>query len=329
MSRGRSRPRSVTARVPEAALTPVIAGDIGALAAWTRQEVWAWMDGVPVRVVGTIIGAVLIRWALHRVIKRTIAMAIDRGDRDDRSRTGRVLVHATGWSIDRHRQRLATLGTLLRSLVTVVVSLIAILTVMSLLGIPLAPLLASAGVGGLALGFGAQSLVKDFLSGIFMIMEDQYGVGDVVDLGEITGTVEDVSLRITTVRDGNGVTWHVRNGEILRVGNKSQGWAQVMVDIPVGYDADTETALAALDTVAAQFGADPAWQQKVIEPPHVLGVESLSGGAMTLRIIAKCVAGEEFAVQRELRLRAKTALDAAGIPAPRPSSILPRDGAST
>ena len=296
-------------------------GRVESLASWTRQEVWSWFDGAPVRVIGTILGAIVIRWVLHRVIRRTIDLAIDRGDRDERTRTGRVLVHATGWSIDRHRQRLATLGTLLRSLVTVVVSLIATLTVMSLLGIPLAPLLASAGVGGLALGFGAQSLVKDFLSGVFMIMEDQYGVGDVVDLGEVTGTVEDVTLRITTLRDANGVTWHVRNGEILRVGNKSQGWAQTIIDLPVGYDADVERALAALDRVVADFAADPAWADKVIEAPHVLGVESLAGGAMTLRMIAKCVAGEEFAVQRELRLRAKTALDAAGVPSPRPTGI--------
>ncbi|MCA0180495.1 MAG: mechanosensitive ion channel family protein [Actinobacteria bacterium] len=292
----------------------------------TRHELWEGFQGVPMRIVATILGATFLRWLLHRVIRRAIALAIARGDREESSRTGRFVAHATGWSIDRHRQRLATLGTLLRSTVTLVVALVAILTIMSLLGLPLAPLLASAGVGGLALGFGAQSLVKDFLSGVFMIMEDQYGVGDVVDLGEVTGTVEDVSLRITTVRDANGVTWHVRNGEILRVGNKSQGWAQVVVDLPVGYDADVEKALQALDRVVADFAADPQWSDKVVDAPSVLGVESLVGGAMTLRMIAKCVAGQEFSVQRELRLRAKNALDAAGIPGPRPGGILPTPG---
>jgi len=198
--------------------------------------------------------------------------------------------------------------------------------VMSLLGIPLAPLLASAGVGGLALGFGAQSLVKDFLSGVFMIMEDQYGVGDVIDVGEVIGTVEDVTLRITSLRDANGVTWHVRNGEILRVGNKSQGWAQTIVELPIGYDADVEVALTALDKAVAGFAGAATWRDKVLEPPQVLGVQSLTGGAMTLGILAKCVAGEEFSVQRELRLRAKHALDQAGVPGSRPIGIPPSTG---
>jgi small-conductance mechanosensitive channel len=292
----------------------------------TWDSLWTWFQGVPIRVVATILGAVVLRWLLHRVIGRTIALVIARGEREERSRTGRVIAHAAGWSLERHSQRLATMGTLLRSTTTLVVGLVATLTVMSLCGIPLAPLLASAGVGGVALGFGAQSLVKDFLSGLFMIMEDQYGVGDVVDVGEITGTVEDVTLRITTLRDANGVTWHVRNGEILRVGNKSQGWAQTMVDLPVGYDADVETALGALDEVAVDFGQDVQWRDKVIERPQVLGVESIAGGAMTLRMIAKCVAGQEFLVQRELRLRGKNALDRAGVPGPQPLGIPPKTG---
>ena len=154
-----------------------------------------------------------------------------------------------------------------------------------------------------------------------MIMEDQYGVGDVVDLGEVVGTVQDVSLRITTLLDGTGVTWHVRNGEILRVGNKSQGWAQSVVDLPIGYDADVEVALSALESVAADFAADPQWATKVLEAPELLGVESLTSGTMTLRMVAKCVAGEEFAIQRALRLRAKNALDEAGVPGPRLSGI--------
>lgn len=297
-----------------------------ALATLDWNHAWDWFNDAPIRVVATIVSAVALRWVLHRVVSRAIALAISQGDRDKQGRAGRVLAHAAGWDVERHRQRLSTLGTLLRSIITFVVAGVAILTVMSLVGIPLAPLLASAGVGGVALGFGAQSLVKDFLSGIFMIMEDQYGVGDVVDLGEVVGTVEDVSLRITTLRDANGVTWHVRNGEILRVGNKSQGWAQILVDLPVAYDADVEAALTALDHVAATFVGDPAWSDKVLEAPTVLGVESISGNALTLRMLAKCLAGEEFGVQRELRRRGKAALDEAGVPGPSPIAIPPGTG---
>ena len=319
--------------MPHSLVTALPHNVVMSLVEWTQAQAWAWFNGTPMRIVGTIVGALVLRWLLHRVIRRAVALAMSRGETQERSRTGAVIAHANGWDRERHRQRLATVGTLLRSIVTFVVGLVATLTVMSLLGIPLAPLLASAGVGGLALGFGAQSLVKDFLSGVFMIMEDQYGVGDVVDLGEVVGTVQDVSLRITTLLDGTGVTWHVRNGEILRVGNKSQswsravvdvvvqGWAQSVVDLPIGYDADVEVALSALESVAADFAADPQWATKVLEAPELLGVESLTSGTMTLRMVAKCVAGEEFAIQRALRLRAKNALDEAGVPGPRLSGI--------
>ena len=134
---------------------------------------------------------------------------------------------------ERQRQRVETLGSILRSLATVVIVIIAVLMIGEELGLNMAPVLASAGVGGVALGFGAQSLVKDFLSGMFMLAEDQYGVGDFIDTGEAVGTVEEVTLRVTRLRDAQGVIWYVRNGEIVRVANKSQGWSTAMVDIPV------------------------------------------------------------------------------------------------
>lgn len=183
-----------------------------------------WFVGVPARVVATIIGALVARWLLHRAIRKSVALAVAQRDRRVQGgRADRVFTQATGMARERHRQRMHTLGTMLRSVVTLIVTFVALLTVMALLGIPLGPLLASAGVGGVALGLGAQSLVKDFLSGIFMILEDQYGVGDHVDLGDAVGIVEDVSLRVTAVRDGDGVLWFVRNGEIARVANRSQG----------------------------------------------------------------------------------------------------------
>src|SRR5699024_10376654 len=153
---------------------------------------------------------------------------------------------------------------------------------------------------GVALGFGAQSLVKDFLSGVFMIVEDQYGVGDVIDTGEVVGTVEDVSLRVTQLRDGSGVTWYVRNGEIVRIGNRSQGWSVAIVDIPIAYDADVERAQSIIRDVAAQLTDDAAYEEKLLEPPEVIGVESIGGGAITIRVTAKCVAQQHFAIQREL-----------------------------
>ena len=163
----------------------------------------------------------------------------------------------------------------------------------------------------MALGFGAQSLVKDFLSGIFMIVEDQYGVGDVVDTGEAIGTVEDVTLRVTRLRDGSGVVWYVRNGEIVRIGNRSQGWATAMVDTQVAYDEDIDRAIGVMREVVHQMDQDPAWEGRLLEEPSVVGVESIAAGAVTVRIVAKCAPGEDFPLQRELRERVKVALDRA------------------
>jgi small conductance mechanosensitive channel len=179
-------------------------------------------------------------------------------------------------------------------------------------GFNLGPLLASAGIVGVALGFGAQSLVKDLIAGLFMLLEDQYGVGDTVDLGEAIGVVETVGLRITTVRDGRGVLWYIRNGEIIRVGNKSQGWAMVVLDIPIGF-VNSEEASDVLRAAALSVANDPAHATEFLEPPDVLGVEQLTVDGATIRTIAKTTADGQAPVQRELRKRLTEALESSGI----------------
>ena len=149
-----------------------------------------------------------------------------------------------------------------------------------------------------------------------MIIEDQYGVGDVIDTGEAIGTVEEVTLRITRLRDANGVTWYVRNGEIIRIGNRSQGFSTALVDMPVSYAENVDRVVAVIREAAAAMGADPDWADKFVEQPEVLGVESIAGSTMVIRTMAQCTPGENFAVQRELRERIKNALDAAGVQAP-------------
>jgi small conductance mechanosensitive channel len=187
---------------------------------------------------------------------------------------------------------------------------------MAIVGIPLGPLLASAGVGGVALGFGAQSLVKDFLSGIFMILEDQYGVGDIIDTGEAIGTVEEVSLRVTRLRDPSGVVWYVRNGEIIRIGNKSQGWSTAIVDIPVSYAENLEKVIPLIKSVVHQMDQAEEWKSMLLEEPQVVGVESMTGSAVTVRILAKTAAEQQYGVSREIRERVKAAFDEAGIQGP-------------
>ena len=286
------------------------------LPTWEQTQQWLLTDGA--RILLTIVIAMTALWALRRVIDRVVATMTSRSARRlaESGRAGRVLASATGLDNERQRQRVETVGSLLRSVVTLTVATLAILTIMALLGIPLGPLLASAGVAGIALGFGAQSLVKDFLSGVFMIIEDQYGVGDVIDTGEAIGTVEEVTLRITRLRDANGVTWYVRNGEIIRIGNRSQGVAMATVDMPVSYAENVDRVVGIIREAAAALGADPDWQEQLIEPPTVLGVESIIGTTMTVRTVITCAPGEQFAVQRELRERLKNALDSAGVMGP-------------
>ncbi|WP_245988604.1 mechanosensitive ion channel family protein [Flexivirga caeni] len=281
-----------------------------------KQSTVDWAVGAPLMIVCVIVGAAILRWIVVRAIDRAVH-AMENRERPSRAGlAGRVLRQATGLDSERRKQRAATMGSILRSVSTIVIFGIAGLTVLAKVGVPLAPLLASAGVGGVALGFGAQSLVKDFLSGIFMIVEDQYGVGDVVDTGQVVGTVEEVTLRVTRLRDAQGVVWYVRNGEILRVGNKSQGYATIFIDIPIGSDQSVETALQVLRSVAAEIDDESPWKEKLLEEPTVAGVESMTGGAVTLRVVATCVPNEQYAVAREIREQAKLALDRAGVRAP-------------
>ncbi len=216
----------------------------------------------------------------------------------------------------RRVQRAETIGAVLRSIFAIVIWSIAVLTILEVLGINLAPLIAGAGIVGVALGFGAQSLVRDFLSGMFMLMEDQFGVGDVVDAGVATGTVEGVSLRTTRLRDIDGVVWHIPNGAILRVGNKSQQWSRAVVDVPVTFEADTGAATEVIHEVAGGIWHEPEFASVILAEPSVLGVESLAPGRVVIRVVVRTKPQEQWRVERELRTRIKTALDAAGIALP-------------
>jgi len=283
-----------------------------------NDSVGDWLLNTGLPILGIVLGAVLVRWVANRVINRVVRRAVNSGlaERLEGNRATRVLASATGALNERRRQRTETLGSVLRSTVTIVVFAIAFIMILQELQIPIAPLLASAGVVGVALGFGAQTLVKDFLSGIFMLFEDQYGVGDIIDTGEAIGEVEEVSLRVTRLRDGNGVVWYVRNGEIVRIGNRSQGWSTAIVDLPVAYDEDVERVQGIIRETLQELDDDPPWHERLVELPVVAGVEQITGTTITIRVIAKCQPNEHLAVQREIRERAKAAFDAHGVKAP-------------
>jgi moderate conductance mechanosensitive channel len=285
----------------------------------TAANVTDWVLGKPSALLGLILIGLLVRWLLHRVIDRVVKRA-EVGVLPNRlsraisgSRAGAALNLRDDATYTRRVQRAATMGTLLKSIVSGVVFTVVTLMFIAELGYDIAPLIASAGIIGVALGFGSQALVKDFLSGIFMIFEDQYGVGDVVDLGEASGTVEAVSLRVTRLRDVNGTVWYVRNGEILRVGNMSQNWARTVLDVTVGYTEDLAQVRRVLDDVAHDLWEDEDFKGLIIEPPEVWGVESLGVDGIVVRVTLKTAPMEQWGIARAMRERVKARFEHEGI----------------
>ena len=254
------------------------------------------------RIFFILVLALIVRWFLHRLINRIVAGATSNPVTKLMNRG------AAAAAADRSSQRARTLGSVLRSLCTAVVGVTAMIMVLSEFGVDLAPILASAGIVGIAVGFGAQNLVKDFLSGMFMLFEDQYGVGDIVDVGQASGTVETVGLRITTLRDVNGTLWYVRNGEILRVGNKSQGFAVAVVDVPVAHGTDVTEVSEVAARVAQERVAQPDLAEDVLEEVQTLGIESVTAEKLTLRLTVRVHPGRQFAVQRALNAALSDAL---------------------
>jgi small conductance mechanosensitive channel len=311
-----------TPPLPELA-APVCATDPGSWCErfyrWTDNDFLARSADTIVDKTLTIILIVLLgllaRHLLHRSITRLVEKAAS--NRMSRLVSRRRKPPETGVPLSpRRAQRAHTIGSVLRSAASVLVLCIALVMILAEFGVALGPILASAGIVGIALGFGAQNLVRDFLSGMFMLLEDQYGVGDIVDLGSASGTVENVGLRITTVRDGNGTVWYVRNGEILRVGNKSQGYAVAVADLPLAHTADIGRATEIAARVVAQVAADPEVAEHVLEEPEVVGVEKVGPEGVTFRVTARTAPGQQFGVQRALITALSEAFDRAGLPRP-------------
>ena len=302
----------------------------------TVARILDWVIAKPL----TVLLIVAIAWVLNRLAKRGIQSLVDAMIRDrekkaeERRQTevedGRFAAISRAMKkaqeideqAERSKQRAQALGTVLRSVAGLVIYSLAAFIILSEFGVNVGPLIASAGIVGVALGFGAQTLVRDFLSGIFMLVEDQYGVGDVIDVGEATGVVEEIRLRTTRLRDVHGTVWFIPNGEIKRVANKSQIWARAVLDIDVAYDTDLAQAAAVIKEVA-----DAVWHEKleiatVLEEPEIWGVERFGADAISIRLVVKVEPGEQWAVSREIRKRLKVAFDEAGIEIPFPQRTI-------
>ncbi|MPZ62110.1 MAG: mechanosensitive ion channel [Propionibacteriales bacterium] len=282
-----------------------------------------WLIRRPLSVLILIVVAILLRWIVHRIINRLSRGAANgslpgvlQRNKDPEE------AHAAAVTLERRKQRADTMGSLLKSIATGIIFAVAGIMAVDILGYNIAPLLASAGILGLALGFGAQALVRDFLSGIFMILEDQYGVGDFVDVGEAVGQIEAVGMRVTRLRDLDGTVWYVRNGEILRVGNMSQNWARTVLDIGVAYGADLSRVREVLREEADQLWNDDTYGSLILEEPEIWGVERLDPDSVVVRMVLKTAPQEQWKIARELRGRIKERFDREGIEIPLPQRVI-------
>jgi small-conductance mechanosensitive channel len=277
---------------------------------WTENELLAkaadWFVAKPLTIALVVILAIFA----SRLLTRAIGRFVDSIERQ------------AGTSNRRVRQRAETIGLVLKSVGRASIFVLALMTILGEIGLDVAPLIAGAGIAGVALGFGAQTVVKDFLSGMFMLVEDQFGVGDVIDAGDAIGTVEAVSLRTTRIRSVDGTLWHVPNGTISRVGNKSQEWSRALLDIEVAYSTDLELAQGIIKRVADEVWRDEALGESILEEPEVWGVESLGASGVVIRTVLKTVPADQWKVMRALRQRVKAAFDAEGIEIPFPQQTI-------
>ncbi len=294
------------------------------------QTDWSAFGHLMAKKSATLVALVLIglivQWIFRRLIDKLVSKA-EEGvlpDRISHVAIGRTSDEATPPPGSTRRvQRAKTMGSLLKSIGSGIIAAIVVTMMLSALGLDIGPILASAGILGVALGFGSQTLVKDFLSGIFLIFEDQYGVGDVVDMGEdLSGTIEAVSLRVTRLRDTNGTVWYVRNGELYRVGNMSQNWARAVLDVQVSAREDISRVRRVLGDVIHDLWDDDDYHGVVIEEPEIWGIEAITPDAITLRVTLKTAPMEQWRVARVLRERIKSRFDDEGIQAPYPTSYV-------
>lgn len=298
---------------------------------WIASDpVQAWLVEKPFEIILALIGAVLLHVILLFVIRKIAKLNINkslrvqralssrlrsRGRRDQQSRSQATEAMVASQE-ERRQSRIRTLESVAKSAAGIFVWTWAIIAILTTIGVNVTPLLASAGVAGVALGFGAQSLVKDFLSGIFMLIEDQYGVGDTIDVGEVTGTVEDVSLRLTTLRDTNGTLWFIRNGEILRVGNFSLEYAVALINSPVSLKADTNEATEAVRRAVNAAIQRPEIAEVMLKDPAFDGINAIKVDHMLIRTRIEVLPGQQWFVEREIGTAILREFRKAGIPAP-------------
>ena len=272
------------------------------------DEVWTQIWQTALIVLVAIVVWFLARWLIHRWSERLQRRLVSTGELGDRARA----------------QRLNTVGRTLSVVMFIVVAVVAIVTILGVWGVPLGPLIASLSVVGIAIGLGAQDLVKDVIAGMFVLIEDQYALGDVVQLAGVSGTVEEIRLRTTVLRDLDGSIHHVPNGEVRVATNLTYEYSRVVVDLSVAYEESVDRALEVIGEVAGGLAADPEWSSAVVDDPQVLGVDALDDSGVVIRVLFTTDPDTRWTVKREFLRRAKNGLDEAGIEIPYPHVTITR-----
>ena len=265
---------------------------------------WSTLISVSAIIIGAIVLRLLLRISSRRVVK-TIVNGVNHAAKVERMDS--ILAE------QRLTQRTKTIASVLDNFATWAITITALVMVLSELGVDVGALIAVSTILGAAIGFGAQSLVKDLLAGIFIVFEDQYGVGDWVEIGDVSGEVEKVGLRVTEIRDIHGTLWFVRNGEINEVGNASQDWAAALLDFAFAYDNDVDQVQSIILDVASEMRASDQWNKDMTADVEIWGMQHVSGEQFIIRASAKTVPNRQWAVARELRKRCKAAFDTKGI----------------
>jgi moderate conductance mechanosensitive channel len=277
-----------------------------------------WLVGRPLAIAGVLAVGWVLRWAIRRSVARGVNRMLAQRPVPLPAGEPGVPATAAGPGVPsreaaRRDTRAVAVSTALASFLSTLVWVAALVAICGILGLDLGPVVAGAGLAGIALAFGAQSIIRDLLAGLFILLEDHFAIGDEVDLGDAVGTVEKMTFRETVLRDLDGTVWHVRNGHIDRVGNQSQVWSGAMLDVVVAHGTDLRSAREVLHTAATAVSGDPPFVGDVLEPPELLGVERVDGEGITLRLRIKTRAGRQFDLQRALLERITTDLAAAAV----------------
>jgi len=272
---------------------------------WEKVVPWLLSHGIKIVVIAVVAWITYI--VLSRIVRRAVKISVVRDQ---------------GMTEEAETKRENTLIRIFNGAIRIILILIALLMILQEVGIEIGPILAGAGVVGLAVGFGAQYLIRDIITGLFIILENQYRIGDVINIGSEGGVVEDISLRMTTLRDLNGTVHHIPHGEVTRVSNLTKSWSRVNINIGVSYNANIEKVIDVINRTGEKLAEDPQFKDSIISPPKFLRVDEFADSSVVVKILGETKPSKQWEVAGEFRKRIKAEFDREGIEIPFPQRVV-------